>query len=537
MEEVARRGKRTDEHKLGMLKDAPAAKSVAMAAAAPAAQRHCEDNSRSYGSPEFPTVSLSLQAFAQRLPHVACLTAPEAVARYAVPERGAPGHTTGVLLPADEAAVAAVLREAQALRQPLVLSAGRTGLVEAQRPEGELVLSLEKLNRILAIDVERRRVELECAVAVDTLNAALEPHGLVWPMEMGSTSAATVGACVANASAGANAVCYGTAAHGCETAWGLWADGSATGPQHGPQWFPPAPQVLAIDSAAPDVQLGLIGTQGVLGVITRLTLRLQPIPQQREAALIPVADMPAAMRVLALARDVFGQDVEEFEFISASAMALVRSLRGEAFRWPFARDPQAPFYLLLQVKSEEAGEDLAAALYGFLVETLRQPEDALGYAPLKALKAIRHSITEASNHAMKQRGGGRLAFDTATPVECFGEYLAALEAALAAQHPAVQFVAFGHAGVGGAHLHLLGTAEHPVKPEAEALVRLVFDITAAHRGTFSAEHGVGSKWGATFAERAPPQVVAELVAAKRERDPAHILNPRSFGLDHLVRTA
>lgn len=482
-------------------------------------------------------MSLSPSALPQRLPTVACLSAPEAVARYAVPERGAPGHTSAVLLPADEAAVAAVLREAQALRQALVISAGRTGLVEAQRPEGELVLSLEKLNRILAIDVERQRAEVECGVAVDALNAALEAHGLVWPMEMGSTSSATVGACVANGSAGANAVCYGTAAHLCETAEGYWADGRATGAQAGPEWWAPAPQVLAIDSAAPDVQLGLIGTQGVLGVITRLSLRLRRLPAQREAALIPVADMPGAMRVLALARDVFGDDVEEFEFISASAMALVRALQGESFRWPFERDPQAAFYLLLQVKSDDASEELAAHLYGFLTETLQQPDDALGYAPLKALKRIRHSITEASNHAMKALGGGRLAFDTATPVEVFGDYLAALEAAVQAQHPGVQLIAFGHAGVGGAHLHLLGTAEQPVSAQAEALVRLVFDVTTAHRGTFSAEHGVGSKWGAAFAERASPQVVAELVAAKRERDPAHILNPRCFGLDQLVRRA
>lgn len=461
---------------------------------------------------------------------------PEALKPYTTPERGAPGHTGRVLLPGSPEELAAVLREASAMQRPLVLSAGRTGLVEAQRPEGETVLSLEKLNRMVSIDAAARTAEVECAVAVDALNAALEPHGLVWPMEMGSTSAATVGACVANGSAGANAVCYGTAAHLCETAWGYWADGRETGPQPGPQWFAPAPQVLAIDSAAPDVQQGLIGTQGVLGVITRLKLRLHRLPGQREAALIPVPDMPSAMRVLALARDVFGNDVEEFEFISASAMQLVRELQGESFRWPFARDPQAAFYLLLQVKADNTEEDLAASLYHFLGDTLQQPDDALGYAPLKVLKAIRHRITEASNHAMKTRGGGRLAFDTATPVECFGSYLAALEASLRAQYPAVQLVAFGHAGVGGAHLHLLGTQDQPVSLHAAALVRLVFDVTAEHRGTFSAEHGVGSKWGAAFAERAAPQVVAELVAAKRLRDPAHILNPRCFGLDQLVHS-
>ena len=77
-------------------------------------------------------------------------------------------------------------------------------------------------------------------------------------------------------------------------------------------------------------------------------------------------------------------------------------------------------------------------------------------------------------------------------------------------------------------------AEQPVQAHAAALVQLVFDVTAQHRGTFSAEHGVGTKWGSAFAERAHPQVVAELVAAKRAYDPGHILNPRSFGLHKLV---
>ena len=492
-----------------------------------------------------------------------------ALQRYATPERGAPGHTACLLLPASEAEVGAVLAEAQQRRQPVVISAGRTGLVEAQRPEGETVLSLEKLVRPLELALGNgarfvfttakpedaaaelatwwqaqgnpkpgdARITVEAGLAVDALNQIIEPLGLVWPMEMGSTSSASVGGCVANASAGANAVCYGTTAHLCDAAWGYFADGSAAGPFEGAVWQNPAPQVLAIDSAAPDVALGLIGTQGVLGVITRVRLRLHALPAQREAALIPVADMPAAMRVLSLARDVFGHDVEEFEFISQTAMQLVRALKGDSFRLPFERDPQSSFYLLLQIKSDDASEDLAGNLYNFLGETLALPDDQIGYAPIKALKAIRHSITEASNHAMKALGGGRLAFDTATPVAVFGDYLADLEAQLHSGFPQVQLVAFGHAGVGGAHLHLLGTVDCPVARDAEALIAKVFDVTAAHGGTFSAEHGVGSKWGEAFAGRALPSVVAELVAAKRAHDPAHILNPRCFGLDRLVRAA
>lgn len=486
----------------------------------------------------------------------------ERLRRYEIPERGEPGHARALLLPRDEAEVASVLASCSANGIALVVSAGRTGLVEAQRPEGECVLSLEKLDQPIAFTLadgtrfvfaaratpaehaaalsdwwqaegrprcEDAAIETQAGLAVDALNQILEPLGLMWPMEMGSSSSATVGACVANASAGANAVCYGTAAHLALEAWGFSGDGRAMH-STAPVWKTVPADELAINSAQPRVDWGLIGTQGVLGVITRLRLRTYAVPVQREAALIPAADMPQAMRILAAAREEFGGDVEEFEFISRAALGLVRLLRGEAFRSPLG-DHDAPYFLLLQVKSHQAHVDLAGKLYEFLADGLELPEDLIGYAPLKALKEIRHSITEASNARMRALGGGRLSFDTATPVAVFGEYLAVLERELVAEYPGVSLVAFGHAGVGGAHLHVLGTKEQPIAAHAEGIIRMVFDVTQDFGGTYSAEHGVGTKWGAEFLARAPAAVREALVAAKHRHDPKHVLSPRSFGLD------
>lgn len=497
----------------------------------------------------------------------------ERLRRYEIPERGEPGSASGLLLPDREDEVGALLITASAHRVPLVIAAGRTGLVEAQRPEGEVVLSLERLTRPIDFTLADGRrftfeaeaapdartdalaawwrglgspspvdatLRVEAGIAVDAVNALLAPLGAMWPMEMGSSSAASVGGCIANASAGANAVCYGTAAHLAREVWGYSAAGE---PLHdaAPVWTRAAADALAINSADPTPhqhatapqQWGLIGTQGVLGVITRAALRVYGIPAQREAALIPVQTMPEAMRVLAAARTVFGEDVEEFEFMSAGAIELVRALRGEAFRWPLPPQP-APFTLLLQVKSPTGDDDLAGRLYEFLAETLALPEDRIGYAPLKPLKEIRHSITEASGARMRARGGGRLSFDTATPVAVFGDYLAALERELREARTDVELIAFGHAGVGGAHLHLIGSREKPVAAHAGALVDIVFDVTARFGGTFSAEHGVGPKWGDEFRRRAPAVTQAALAAAKRERDPRGILNPRSFGLDRIA---
>ena len=494
-----------------------------------------------------------------------CTDDRERLRRYEIPERGEPGHASALLLPQDEAEVGALLGTCSEHGVKLVISAGRTGLVEAQRPDGECVLSLEKLDQPIAFTLpdgerftfatraspaehadalaawwraqgaprlETAEIETQAGIAVDAVNQILEPLGLMWPMEMGSSSAASVGGCVANASAGANAVCYGTAAHLALSATGFSANGRAM-ESTAPVWKAVPADQLAINSAQPRVDWGLIGTQGVLGVITRLKLRAYAIPVQREAALIPAADMPQAMRILAAARETFGDDVEEFEFISRAALDLVRALKGEAFRSPLARH-DAPYYLLLQVKSHKAHVDLAGMLYEFLDEGLGLPEDQIGYAPLKALKEIRHSITEASNARMRAQGGGRLSFDTATPVSVFGEYLAVLERELVEEFPGVALIAFGHAGVGGAHLHIIGTREQPVAAHAAAMVKMLFDVTQDFGGTFSAEHGVGTKWGAEFNARAPAATRAALRVAKTAHDPRGILSPRSFGLDRAL---
>lgn len=496
-----------------------------------------------------------------------CLTDGERLTPYEVPERGPRGQTLAVLLADTEADVRDALRLANDHGFAFVLSAGRTGLVEAQRPQGEAVLSLERLKRPLALrladgsecrfdadpsieaardrafawwdgsgrpPLDGARLVAQAALAVDSANEALAPLGLMFPMEMGSSASASVGACVANASAGANAVCYGTAAHMADSARGFWGKAEAAGPFAGPRWPGPTPRELAIDSTRLDPALGLIGTQGLFGAITEVSLRLHAIPARREAALVPVADMNAAMRLLERARAVFGPDVEEFEFLSRSSIALVRRLRGETLRLPFADEPDAPWLILMQLKSADANQDLAARLYDFLSGAAQIPDEHIGYAPIAALKHIRHSITEASNARMRVLGGGRLSFDTATPVVDFGGYLDRLAAELRKLAPTVELIAFGHAGVGGAHLHLLGTADRPVAAQSDELVRLVFDVTQACGGTFSAEHGVGPKWADEFLRRTPREKLEAIAAAKRLHDPGMVLQPRSFGMDRLL---
>lgn len=513
---------------------------------------------------DLPSASVLAERFGSRF-----LTDEQRRRPYEVPERGAPGFCAGVLLPETEDEVALALRLANDAGLHYVISAGRTGLVEAQRPQGEIVLSLERLRRILAFRLpdgrelrfqssqpEAARAELlawwtglgqpaldgatvttETGVAVDALNEVLSAVGRMFPMEMGSTASASVGACVANASAGANAVCYGTAAHMAEGAWGYWGDGQAAGPCIAGPWTLAAPDALAIDSMRLPEAWGLVGSQGVFGLITRVCLQTRAIPQTREGVLLAVSGMSEAMEILQRARAEFGQDIEEFEFLSRSAVELVLRRKGGDLRLPFDALPDAPYLVLLQLKSATADDTLAERLYAFCIGPAGLDDAAIGYAPLPVLKKVRHSVTEASNLEMRALGGGRLSFDTATPVSRFGPYLERLARELRALRPDVQLIDFGHAGVGGAHLHLIGGAGRPVADDAVALTRCVLDQTLAEGGTYSAEHGVGPKWADELLARTPPAVLQAWAARKRRHDPRLVLQPRSFGFDRLLADA
>ena len=485
---------------------------------------------------------------------------------YEEPERGTPGRASGAVVARTEDQVQQLLQFANRQGLGVVISAGRTGLVEAQCPRDEMVLSLERLNRPLAFhppqgeplifesgqhleqcaerlfaqweasaraDWRLARLEVEAGMSIDAVNALLEPIGLMFPMALGSSAAATVGACVANASAGANAVCYGTAAQMVHSVDGFWANAE---PAHCAAR--PRPDVMAgaplIDSTRIQPANGLIATQGIFGVITRLCLKLAPIPKSREAALIPVKDMPAAMAIFSALTSVFGNDVEEFEFISASCIDALHQAYGHPPRLPFDAPVDAPYFILMQLKSVHEDDELASRLYEFLSADAGIADEHIGYAPLTALKQIRHGITEASNIRMRQLGGGRLSFDTATAVDRFGDYLQAVGEAVQSLSPELQLLACGHAGVGGAHLHVLGSRAQPVSDFKARLIEQVFDITESFGGTFSAEHGVGPKWAKAFLARRSSRRIEQLIQAKLRHDPNLVLQRRSFGLARAI---
>jgi D-lactate dehydrogenase (quinone) len=394
-------------------------------------------------------------------------------------------------------------------RQPLVARGRGTNTTGATVPvQGGVVLSLERMNRILEIRPADRLAVVEPGVTNAELQAALVAHGLFWPPDPSSAAYATVGGNLACNAAGPQAVKYGTPR---DNTLGL----------------------RAVTGAGEDIRTGvlttkgvvgydltrlLIGSEGTLAVITAATLRLTPRPPARRTLRALYRDMGAAAR--AVARIMAQPETPcALEFIDGNAIAMIRQYQSAAR----AELPEAAGAMLMievdgsEAAIEPAAEAVAAAARGDGLLELHAAADA---AEVAALWETRKALSPA----LRTLAPKKINEDVVVPVSRLAELVEGLQA-LSARH-GVPIVNFGHAGNGNVHVNLLGDAGDPAQLAAmHACLEAVFDLVLKLGGTLSGEHGVGLEKRAFVGREIGALELALMRQLKRVFDPHGILNP------------
>ncbi|HEY2636322.1 MAG TPA: FAD-binding oxidoreductase [Solirubrobacteraceae bacterium] len=409
------------------------------------------------------------------------------------------GEARAVVRPGTTEEVAAVLRACADAGAAVVPQGGNTGMVGAGVPRGgEVVLSLARLNELDDVDAPTAQVTVGAGVTL----AALQEHARTADFDAGVDFAArdscTVGGLVACNAGGARALRNGTTrAHvaGLEAVLG---DGTVVTRMSG----------LLKDNAGYDFPALLVGSEGTLGVVTRVRWRLGPILPSRVAALVPVASVGEAADLLGTLRTRL-PSLEAVEFFLQEGLDLV--LEHLDMESP-VREP-APVYLLIQCAStSDPTEELAEVL------TDAGRDDALiadDTTSRERLWRIRESHTEAIGAA-----GVPHKMDVGVPLVRLGEFLERVPEVVTERDPAGRTILFGHLGDGNVHVNVLG-----LDPDDDAVDEAVLDLVAELGGTISAEHGVGVA-KARFLERVRSRdEIAAMRAVKRALDPAGVLNP------------
>ena len=425
------------------------------------------------------------------------------------------GWTPLLALPRDVNQVAAVVRLCAEAGVAITPQGGNTGLVGGQIPQGEILLSLEKMSAIRHLDTADDVIEVEAGATLAAVQAAAEAAQRFFPVSLASEGSASIGGLISTNAGGVGVLRYGTMRAQVLGLEAVLPDGSV--------WN--GLKRLRKDNTGYDLKQLLSGAEGTLGVITAASLKLQPPLASRCVAMAGLRAPADAIALLSRARDETGGGLEAFELISGLGMSLVRQNIPDQ-RAPLEGDH--PWYVLIEAASSEVGA-AEAALERLLAGALET--DLIQDAAIAQSQAQAHAFwaLRENQSAAQKPEGPCWKHDIAVPVAQIPLFLEKAGQALERLEPGVRIAAFGHVGDGNVHYDVLGPAGGNGEAHAalrDAAAKAVYDIVQDLGGSISAEHGLGMMKVDEAAARKSPVELAALKAIRAALDPRRIMNPR-----------
>ena len=438
------------------------------------------------------------------------LTECEAMAPYSHDETSGLSAWPEVVVKVESAAeVAAVMKLASELNLPVTPRAGGQGLSGGAVPlHGGIVLSVERMNRILEIDHHNLMVTVEPGVITGDLHRAVEAEGLFYPPDPASLDSCCLGGNVAEGAGGPRAVKYGTTK---DYVCGL-------------EVVMPGGEILQLggkrvkDVSGYNLVQLMVGSEGTLGVVTRIVLRLVPLPKARLDLLVPYDDFRKAADTVAaiIAECIIPTTIE---FMERDTVKACEKLMGKPV--PYSG---AAAQLLIQLTGQRSSEVEA--------DMDRVGELCLEHGALDVLVAsdptTRDRLWEARRliiEALKHESPVNHMEDVSVPR---AEIPALLEGVHAlSEKMGLRALCFGHAGDGNVHVNLLKDDLPLEKWEkrVDTMQRAIYELTLSLGGALTGEHGIGATRKGFLEYALGKEQVALMQRIKDAFDPQHILNP------------
>jgi D-lactate dehydrogenase (cytochrome) len=437
------------------------------------------------------------------------------IAPYVTEERDLfKGRSPLVLRPGSTAEVAAICKLANEHRIALVPQGGNTGLVGGQTPHnGEVVVSLRRLDKIRDIDVESNTMTCEAGVVLQIAQQKAAEVDRLFPLSLGAEGSCTIGGNLSTNAGGTAALAYGVAR---EMAIGLevvLADGRVLN----------ALSKLKKDNTGYDLRNLFIGAEGTLGIITAATLKLFPKPRAMETAYVGLKSPAAALKLLSISRNEAAGALTSFELLADIAVDF--SIRhGIDIRDPLTS--KHPWYVLMELSSSR--DDARDTLEAILAQGMEDGivDDAVIAANLSQRQAFWKLRDEMS--AAQKPEGGSIKHDISVPVAAVPAFIEEANAAVVKLIPGSRPVPFGHLGDGNIHYNV----SQPVGGDtADFLARwhdvnaVVFAIVLRLGGSISAEHGIGVLKRDELPDVKDKVAIELMRSVKAMLDPHGIMNP------------
>lgn len=418
------------------------------------------------------------------------------------------GSSKLLLLPRNTDEVSKILQYCNSRHLAVVPQGGNTGLVGGSVPVyDEIIVNLASMDKIISLDKVNGIVTCEAGCILENLSSFLGNEGFIVPLDLGAKGSCQIGGNVSTNAGGLRFIRYGSL-HGnilgleVVLANGTILDMLTT---------------LRKDNTGYDLKHLFIGSEGTLGIVTKVSLLTPSKLSSTNIAFLACEDFLSCQKLLLEAKRGLGEVISAFEFMDSHAMDMVLA-HSEGVRNPFP--PKLyNFYVLIETTGSDESYD-RAKLEAFL---LRYMEDGLisdgvlaqDMNQASSFWRIREGISEAS---MKM--GAVYKYDLSLPVEKIYDIVQEMRTRIG--HTA-KVVGYGHLGDGNLHLNISATEyDDDVLAQIEPFV---YEWTSNHRGSISAEHGLGLMKANKIHYSKSMETVQLMASIKKLFDPNRILNP------------
>jgi FAD/FMN-containing dehydrogenase len=429
------------------------------------------------------------------------LTSPDVCAHYEADLTGRfGGRSRAVVRAANTDEVVDILRVCTLADARIVVQGGNTGLAGGGVPcRGEVVVSLTRLRSISPVDPISRQLTIGAGVTLQDIHGAARAAELEFPLDFGARSAATAGGLVATNAAGPFACRWGAMREQVSGLEAVLADGTVLSRLDAP----------LKDNAGYDWVDLMVGSEGTLGIITGVRLRLRPSPAWRAAALVGVRDMETATELLFEARSHLGESLEAMDFMDRACVETVCRTR----KLPEPLDGAHGAYVMLGIASSDAAwEELEAALSSC-------DPSSIAVAEASSDRARLWGYREAINESVRTLGVVHK-YDVSFHPAAVAQFAAALPACVQDLGNSARSLIYGHLADGNVHANVVG-----VEDDGHRTDDAVLGLVASLGGSINAEHGVGiAKRQYLHLTRSEAEIDL-MRRLKAALDPGEMLNP------------
>ncbi len=416
-----------------------------------------------------------------------------------------------IAFPRSTRDVADLLKLCSKHRVAVVPSGGRTGLSGgAVAAQGELVLSLEKMNRMDAVDIAAQTVRVQAGAVTQAVHEHCAPFGLTWPVDFASKGSSQVGGNLSTNAGGVRVLRYGSTRN-----WVLSI-----------QLVTMSGEILELNgdleknNTGYDLRQLVIGSEGTLGVVTEATLKLAPLVRETQVCFFAVEDMAAVIRLFASARKALSR-LSAFECLSLECYQSALSF----FRLPAPVKPEGGAFVLLETEDPASDREQLESWLSETFETGLVHDGVLAQSSREAseLWKIREGVAES----VLARGMAHQ-HDVSVPISDLPEFSKQIAQKYARDYPEFEVFIFGHIGDGNLHIFI----RKPETMDAAAFLArckvsdsALFEFIRRFKGSVSAEHGIGLLKKAALPYSRPQLEIELLRGIKRVFDPQGLLNP------------